>query len=84
MCPSFRAGFPELKDVDPIIQIILLFLEDMGLIGIIELLLNNRTKVFGHGFSRINTDYTKIKEKSVSEAAKSVFIRVPFLIAQQV
>jgi hypothetical protein len=39
---------------------------------LIELLLNNRAKVFGHGFSRMNTDYTNIKEKSVSEAAKSV------------
>jgi hypothetical protein len=38
---------------------------------LLELWLNNRTKVFGPGFSRINTDYTKIKEKPVSEAAKS-------------
>jgi hypothetical protein len=30
---------------------------------LLELLLNNRPKVFGHGFSRINTDYTKIKDK---------------------
>jgi hypothetical protein len=34
--PSFRARFPELKDVDPIIQIILLFLGDISLIGIMS------------------------------------------------
>jgi hypothetical protein len=36
-CPSFRAGFPELKDFDPIIQIILLFLGDISLIGIMSI-----------------------------------------------
>lgn len=49
-------------------------------IWIIKVLLNNRAKCFGHEFSRINTDYQKIKEESV----QSVFSRVPFLIQQHV
>jgi len=33
----FRARFPELKDFDPIIQIILLFPGDINLIGIMSI-----------------------------------------------
>ena len=40
MYPSFRAGFPELKDFYPIIQIILLFPGDISLIGIISIVLS--------------------------------------------